>query len=75
MLTLSYGSGLLVIKADEFLVCYQNNYFSIVCNDVHFSHFTRSVLPRVITEVPFVLLSVEDRSSTRLSKCKFLPSE
>ena len=70
MLTLSYGSGLLVIKADEFLVCYQNNYFSIVCNDDHFSHFTISVLSRVITKVPFVLLSLEDRSSTRLSKGK-----
>ena len=57
MLTLNYGSGLLVIRADEFLVCYKN-YFSIVCNNVYFSLSIPSVLRNVTTRVQSVLLSL-----------------
>ena len=70
MLTLNFGWGLLIIKADEFLVRYHNNYFSIVCNNVHFSRFTQSVLPCVKIKVQFVLLSLGNRLNIPLSKGK-----
>ena len=58
MLTLNYGSGLLIIKADKYLVRYHNNYFSIVCNNVHFSLSIPSVLRKVTTRVQSFLLSL-----------------